>query len=299
MGSDPFSALISGAFSAYNTWETNQLNRGMFDDANTFNENQAIQNRIFSADQAENQREWSSEEARINRAFQESQITTQQEFQERMSGTAWQRGMEDMKKAGINPMLAFRQGGASSPMGASASGSMPSGSSASGSQASSVQPPRMEGLGAHSLAAAGQAANIAYTMAETDKRRAETGILTAEREDLDSGDKENVHVARNRVEVTKLKQEAQLAMEKRFLTDEQRKLVQQEINNAIENNKRIKADTRETTANAVLRELDRAEHENRSKHQLKYPGYNIDVEPFIGGAGKATGSAFRLRGMFR
>lgn len=46
-------------------------------------------------------------------------------FQERMSRNSYLYGMEDMKKSGLNPILAYSQGGATMPSGATAQMSMP------------------------------------------------------------------------------------------------------------------------------------------------------------------------------
>ena len=70
----------------------------------------------FLGQQQTNQKQWDI----ANAANQASAANAREQmaFQERMRSTQYQTAIEDMQKAGLNPMLAYHQGGAGTPSGA-------------------------------------------------------------------------------------------------------------------------------------------------------------------------------------
>jgi hypothetical protein len=71
--------------------------------------------------------------------FNAEQASANRAFQADMSNTSFQRRIEDLKAAGLSPMLAYSQGGASTPSGSAASSSANAGESAAGAGSTARQ----------------------------------------------------------------------------------------------------------------------------------------------------------------
>lgn len=93
-------------------------------------EDQFIRSSDFATQQANTQMAFQRDQQNSAQAFNAQQAQDQRAWQEYMSATSYRRAMGDMREAGLNPVLAYAQGGA--PMGSGASASVSPSPGASG-----------------------------------------------------------------------------------------------------------------------------------------------------------------------
>lgn len=254
----PAIATIAGSLIASEGQEdTNNTNMAIQQQNSAFNAEQAAITRAFNADQAQLNRDYSGDQAQIQRDFQQNQ-----------ADTVWQRGVRDMQAAGLNPMLAYSQGGNPAP-----SGAMGTGSAASASAASAGSPGNNVNPWASAAASAAQWAQIQQAQAQTRKTEAEADEIESTLIDEEGKTKSghspkwsSLKAAQMNAETGRIVEESKRIIAQADLTQEQKKLVTEQIKNAIEENPRIGADTALKKINTILLRNDLPRMEAEAKY---------------------------------
>jgi len=153
----------------------------------------------FLGQQQTNQKSWDL--AQASNAASAEQASKQMDFQERMRETQYQTAVKDMKASGLNPMLAYTQGGAGTPTGAMGQVSTAKVGNSIGSALAGAQSLSMNeaDIDLKKATTTGTAATTLKTEADTIKTAADIGYIL-ENTKLNAQTQKNLEVQLNKLQ---------------------------------------------------------------------------------------------------
>lgn len=270
-----------------------------------FNSAEAVASRDFNAQQADTSRAWTTEQQFQSQNFNREEAQKSRDYQTQMSNTQYQRAVGDMQAAGLNPMLAYSQGGAGTPSGATASTSTPSGPTASAGAASgpsaSASPARVADTITGAINTGGMLANL---MADLDNKSATNDLIKAQTANTKASEYQSMTSAGKMETETaflirsmddrlkEVQNSAILQQHKYMLTSFQsdveqikRKLITAQISNT-------EADTQFKRINTQIRNYEASGAKNQSDFENGPIG---PIMPYIEAVPKAVSSALGLK----
>lgn len=223
-------------------------------------------------------------------AAQEDAAQKQMDFQAFMSNSAYQRGVDDLKKAGLNPMLAYLKAPASSPAGAMANIENTMGSAVNTALSASVRSETVQNLVEQNRLLQRQQEKTAAEARNTDVDTL-LKYSTIPRVDQDVASAMQAQ-RESEVRTRLLERQIETEVVRGKLTYEQGRKVEEEVRNAVKEGRLIDARVEDVTAAAVLKKLAEFEARNKAAHEVAYAGWSQNVRPFLSDAAKVGGSAF-------